>query len=53
MALGECSAVLSSGRCRALELALTVLLFIPLGALASARAGDSADTPSLDLSGGH
>ena len=47
MALGECSAVLSSGRCRALVLALTVLLFIPLGALASARAGGSADTPSL------
>jgi PAS domain S-box-containing protein len=48
MALGECSAVLSSGRCRALELALAVLLLVPVCAFASARAGDSAATSSLD-----
>ena len=48
MALGKCSAVLSSGRCPALALALAVLPLVPLCALASARAGDSADTSSLD-----
>jgi ligand-binding sensor domain-containing protein len=39
---------LSSGRCPALELALAVLLLVPVCALALARAGDSADTSSLD-----
>ncbi len=39
---------LSSGRCPALELALAVLLLVPVRALALARAGDSADTSSLD-----
>jgi ligand-binding sensor domain-containing protein len=39
---------LSSGRCPALELALAVLLSVPVCALAWARAGDSADTSSLD-----
>src|SRR5260370_35894697 len=48
MAIGKCSAVLSSGGCPALALALAVLLLVPLCALASARAGDSADTSSLD-----
>jgi hypothetical protein len=48
MALGECSAVLSSGRCRALELALAVLLLVPVSAFASPRAGDRVDTSSLD-----
>src|SRR6201993_4551903 len=48
MALGETSAVLSSGRFPTLELALAVLLLVPLRALAWASAGGSADTPSLD-----
>ena len=48
MALGECSAVLSSGRRPALALALAVLLLVPVSAFACARAGDSADTSSLD-----
>ncbi len=48
MALGECSAVLRSRRCPALELTLAVLLLVPACALAWARAGDSADTSSLD-----
>src|SRR6202167_6454679 len=48
MALGESSAVLSSRRCHALELGLAVLLLVPVCALASPRAGDSADTSSLD-----
>jgi hypothetical protein len=48
MALGECSAVLSSGRFPTLELALAVLLLAPVCASARARAGDSADTSSLD-----
>jgi PAS domain S-box-containing protein len=48
MALGECSAGLSSGRCPALALALAVLLLVPVCVLASARAGDSADTSTLD-----
>jgi ligand-binding sensor domain-containing protein/signal transduction histidine kinase len=39
---------LSLGRCPALELALAVLLLVPVCALAWARAGDSADTSSLD-----
>ena len=42
------SAVLSSRRCPALELALAVLLLVPVSAFAWARAGDSADTSSLD-----
>jgi PAS domain S-box-containing protein len=42
------SAVLSSRRCPALELALAVLLLVPVCALASAIVGDSADTSSLD-----
>ena len=37
-----------SGRSPALELALAVLLLVPVCALAWARAGDSADTSSLD-----
>jgi hypothetical protein len=37
-----------SGRCPALELALAVLLLVPVRALAWTRAGDSADTSSLD-----
>jgi PAS domain S-box-containing protein len=48
MALGECSVVLSSRRCHAPELALAVLLLVPVCALGWARAGDSADTSSLD-----
>ena len=48
MALGESSAVLRSRRCHALELALAVLLLVPVCALGWARAGDSADTSSLD-----
>src|ERR1700690_3434076 len=48
MALGESSAVLSSRRCHALELGLAVLLLVPVCALGWARAGDSADTSSLD-----
>src|ERR1700684_4062133 len=48
MALGEYSAVLSSGRCPALKLAMAVLLLVPVCASARARAGDSADTSSLD-----
>jgi hypothetical protein len=48
MALGECSAVLNSRRCPALALALAVLLLVPVSACAWARAGDSADTSSLD-----
>src|ERR1700751_1615964 len=48
MALGETSAVLSSGRFPTLELALAVLLLVPVSAFAWARAGDSADTSSLD-----
>jgi ligand-binding sensor domain-containing protein/signal transduction histidine kinase len=39
---------LISSRCTALELALSVLLLVPVGALAWARAGDTADTSSLD-----
>src|ERR1700728_3674754 len=39
---------LSSGRCRALELALAVLLLVPVCVLAWARAGDRADASSLD-----
>jgi hypothetical protein len=39
---------LSLGRCPALELALVVLFLVPVCALAWARAGDSADTFSLD-----
>jgi PAS domain S-box-containing protein len=39
---------LSSGRCVALELALAVLLLVPVSAFAWTRAGDSADTSSLD-----
>jgi ligand-binding sensor domain-containing protein/signal transduction histidine kinase len=39
---------LSLGRCPALELALAVLLLVPVCTLAWARAGDSADTSSLD-----
>ena len=37
--------ILSSGRCPAFELALAVLLLVPV---AWARAGDRADTSSLD-----
>ncbi|MEA2262546.1 MAG: hypothetical protein QOJ51_5371, partial [Acidobacteriaceae bacterium] len=48
MALGECSAVLSSSRCPALRLALAALLLVPVCALASSRTGDRADTSSLD-----
>jgi hypothetical protein len=48
MALGECSAVLRSGRFPTLELALAVLLLVPVSAFGWARAGDSADTSSLD-----
>jgi len=39
---------LSLGRCHLLELALAVLFLVPVCALAWARAGDSADTFSLD-----
>jgi ligand-binding sensor domain-containing protein len=39
---------LSLGRCPALELALAVLLLVPVCALAWARADDNADTSSLD-----
>jgi ligand-binding sensor domain-containing protein/signal transduction histidine kinase len=38
----------SSGRCPALELALAVLLLVPVCALALARAGDRAGTSPLD-----
>jgi len=48
MALGKCSAVLSSGRFPTLELALAVLFLVAVSAFAGARAGDSADTSSLD-----
>src|SRR6202795_4332088 len=48
MALGECCAVLNSGRFPRLELALAILLLVPVSAFAWARAGDSADTSSLD-----
>src|ERR1700727_3331383 len=48
MALGECSAVLSSRWWAALALALAVLLLVPVCVVASARAGDRADTASLD-----
>jgi PAS domain S-box-containing protein len=48
MALGECCAVLNSGRFPRLELALAVLLLVLVSAFAWARAGDSADTSSLD-----
>src|SRR3984957_9069035 len=48
MALGECSAVLSSRWWAALALALAVLLLVPVCAFASARAGDRAVTSSLD-----
>jgi hypothetical protein len=48
MALGQCSAVLNSRRFPTLELALAVLLLVSVCALAWARAGDSADTSSLD-----
>src|SRR5258705_13919862 len=48
MTLDECSAVLSSGRFPTLELALAVLLLVPVSAFVWARAGDSADTSSLD-----
>src|ERR1700675_508833 len=48
MAFGEYSAVLSSGRFPTLELAFAVLLLVPVSAFAWARAGDSADTSSLD-----
>src|SRR6266481_6436270 len=48
MALGESSAVLSSVRFPTLELALALLLLVPVSAFAWARAGDSADTSSLD-----
>src|ERR1700740_3330249 len=48
MALGKCSAVLSSRRCPALELALAVLLLVPVSAFSCARTGDSADSSSLD-----
>jgi ligand-binding sensor domain-containing protein len=37
-----------SGRCPTLELALVVLLLVSVSAFAWARAGDSADTSSLD-----
>src|ERR1700692_2912711 len=48
MALGECSAVLNSRRFPALELALAILLLVPVTAFAWASAGDSAATSSLD-----
>src|SRR6202789_173625 len=48
LALGECSAVLRSRRCPALELALAVLLLVPVCALGGARTGDSGNTSSLD-----
>ena len=40
--------ILSSGRFPTLELALAVLLLVPVSAFAWARAGDSADPSSLD-----
>jgi PAS domain S-box-containing protein len=48
MALGESSAVLSSVRFPTLELALALLLLVPVSAFAWSRTGDSADTSSLD-----
>src|SRR6202167_3226529 len=47
MALGEPSAVLSSGRFPTLELALAVLLLLPVSTLAWVKPGHSTDTSSL------
>src|ERR1700722_903190 len=48
MALGECSAVLSSRWWAALALALAVLLLVPLCASAGGKPSDNAATSSLD-----